>query len=245
MRGSLFSSIIALHRQTVSSRVHPRHFSASARTATGPRHDHFPADFKGLHSGASKMHRQRSGYTGRNLQKLRKHVMRRISRSMLLAVAAATASRAQPYAIQSLPPAPHGIFTMMQDGHSALWMGTTSTMFLASTAITSAPSGRMDFPGRRQTASPRTAMAQSGSPRKAPMPTTAQGAATLYCHRAGHVEKIHDGDGLTVVAFAPGIVIVWAGTEINDKHSYGDLILFRKSQDRGLAAREARRSPHP
>jgi hypothetical protein len=50
--------------------------------------------------------------------------MRRMSRWVFLVAAMAAAARAQHYAIQSVPGAPHGIFTMMQDGHSALWMGT-------------------------------------------------------------------------------------------------------------------------
>src|SRR5271155_46801 len=37
---------------------------------------------------------------------------------------AAPPSRAQKYPILPVPDSPHGIFTMMQDSHSRLWLGT-------------------------------------------------------------------------------------------------------------------------
>src|ERR1700678_291033 len=46
-----------------------------------------------------------------------------------MAMAAATTACAQHYPILPVPGAPHGIFTLMQDSHSAIWMGTIDDVF--------------------------------------------------------------------------------------------------------------------
>jgi sugar lactone lactonase YvrE len=170
--------------------------------------------------------------------------MRRMSRWIFAVAAMAAAARAQHYSIVPVPGAPHGIFTMMQDSHSALWLGTIDDVF------------RFDgehFYSLRPYGFPREtpnsfAEDSDGAIWIATQGTDANGGpgrGGLYRYQAGRVEKIHDGDGLTVVALAPGIVIASAGTEVNGKPSYGDLLLFRKSQDHWAAATlQVKRADH-
>lgn len=162
--------------------------------------------------------------------------MCRVSRWIVLAVFAAVAARAQHYPIQAVPGAPHGIFTMMQDSESALWLGTIDDVlrFDGQHFYSLRPFG---FPKETPNS---FAEDSDGGIWIATQGTDVNGGpgrGGIYRYRAGHIDKIYDGDGLTVAAFAPGIVVASVGTEINGRPTYGDLLLFRRSQGRWFAAK--------
>jgi hypothetical protein len=51
----------------------------------------------------------------------------------------------------------------------------------------------------------------------------------MYRYQPGKVEKVYSSDGMTVLPFAPDLMIASVGTEVNGRPAYGDLYLFRKS----------------
>lgn len=152
-----------------------------------------------------------------------------------MAMAAATTACAQHYPILPVPGAPHGIFTLMQDSHSAIWMGTIDDVF------------RFDgehFYSLRPYGFPKEtpnsfAEDSDGGIWIATQGTDANGgtvAGGLYRYKAGRVEKVFSGDGLTIMALAPGVMIATIGIEVNGKPSYGDLDLLRESDGNWTAA---------
>jgi tRNA A-37 threonylcarbamoyl transferase component Bud32 len=149
-------------------------------------------------------------------------------------MAAATTAWAQHYPILPMPGAPHGIFTLMQDSHSAIWVGTIDEVF------------RFDgehFYSLRPYGFPKEtpnsfAEDSDGGIWIATQGTDANGgtvAGGLYRYKAGRVEKIFAADGLTIMPLAPGVMIAAIGTEVNGKPSYGDLDLFRESDGKWTA----------
>jgi len=151
---------------------------------------------------------------------------------------AAAPACAQHYPIVPVPGSPHGIFTMMQDSQSAIWMGTIddALRFDGQHFYSLRPYG---FP--RETPNS-FAEDSDGGIWIATQGTDANGGSNrggLYRYQAGRVEKVFSGDGLTVMALAPGIMIGAIGTEINGRPAYGDLYLFRKSNGNWIAARVA------
>ncbi len=153
-----------------------------------------------------------------------------------MVAAVAAAAQAQHYPIMLVPGSPHGIFTMMQDSHSALWLGTIDDVlrFDGEHFYSLRPYG---FP--KETPNSFTEDSDGGI-WIATQGTDANGGGGrggLYRYQAGRVEKVYSGDGLTVVSFAPGVVLASIGTEINGKPAYGDLFLFRASQGHWTAAK--------
>ena len=137
---------------------------------------------------------------------------------------------AQHYPILPVPGAPHGIFTMMQDSQSALWLGTIDDVF------------RFDgehFYSLRQYGFPKetpNSFAEDGDGGIwiATQGTDAGGGTGrggLYRYQSGHVTKVFAGDGLSVVSVAPGAVLASIGTEIPGKPAFGDLVLFRRGSN--------------
>ena len=142
-------------------------------------------------------------------------------------VSAATAC-AQHYPILPVPGSPHGIFSMMQDSRSAIWMGTIDDVLC--------------FDGERF-----YSLRTYGFPKETPnsfaedseggiwiatQGTDASGGTGqggLYRYHAGHVGKIFSGDGLSVAVVAPGIMLAAMGTELAGRPAFGDLYRFTKS----------------
>ena len=150
----------------------------------------------------------------------------------------AATAHAQRYPILPVPGSPHGIFTLMQDSQSALWMGTIDDVlrFDGENFYSLRPNG---FPKETPNS---FAEDSDGGIWIATQGTDANGGSKqggLYRYQAGRIEKVFSGDGLTVMALAPGIMIAAIGTEVNGRPSYGDIYLFRKSNGRWTAAKAA------
>jgi ligand-binding sensor domain-containing protein len=140
----------------------------------------------------------------------------------------AAASFAQHYPILPVPGSPQGIFTMMQDSHSALWLGTIDDVV------------RFDgehFYSLRSDGFPREtpnsfAEDSDGGIWVATQGTDAGGGTRrggIYRYQAGRVVKVLAGDGLSVAAISPGLVVASVATELSGRPAFGDLILLRKS----------------
>lgn len=142
--------------------------------------------------------------------------------------ATAAAACAQQFPFVQVPGAPHGIYTLMQDSRSAIWLGTIDDV--------------LRFDGERF-----YSLRAYGFPMETPnsfaedsdggiwiatQGTDANGGTKhggLYRYQAGKVAKVFDGDVLTIAAFAQGVLVASVGTEVNGRPTYGDLYLFRKS----------------
>lgn len=140
----------------------------------------------------------------------------------------AAASFAQHYPFLPVPGSPHGIFTMMQDSHSALWLGTIDDVvrFDGKHFYSLRPYG---FP--RETPNS-FAEDSDGGIWIATQGTDAGGGTQrggIYRYQAGRVTKVLAGDGLSVAAISPGLVVASVATELSGRPAFGDLILFRKS----------------
>jgi len=142
---------------------------------------------------------------------------------------------AQQYPILPVPGSPHGIFTLMQDSHSAIWMGTIDDVlrFDGEHFYSLRPYG---FPKETPNSFAEDSDGQIWIATQGTDANGGTGRGGLYRYKSGKVEKVFSGDGMTVIAFAPGIMIASIGTEINGRPAYGDLYLFRKSGDRWTGA---------
>ena len=116
--------------------------------------------------------------------------------------AIASAASAQQYPFVPVPGSPHDIFTLMQDTHSAIWMGTIDDVLL--------------FDGEHF-----YSLRSCGFPKETPnsfaedsdeeiwiatQGTDANGGTGrggLYRYKAGKVVKIFAGDMITLAAVAP------------------------------------------
>jgi hypothetical protein len=140
----------------------------------------------------------------------------------------APASPGQRYPILPVPNSPHGIYTLMQDHQSRLWMGTIDDVVCFDGA---------HFFSLRQYGYPReeipNALAEDdeGGIWIATQGTDVaggKGVGGLYRYQAGRVEKIRHGDALSVVRVAPGTMLAAFATEVEDRPAYGDLVRFQK-----------------
>jgi tRNA A-37 threonylcarbamoyl transferase component Bud32 len=152
--------------------------------------------------------------------------MRRVWLRIGLLLTTAAMAGAQQYPFVLTPESPHGIFTLMQDSHSAIWLGTIDDAL------------RFDgghFYSLRSYGFPREtpnsfAEDSEGGIWIATQGTDAYGGTGrggLYRYRAGKIAKVLAGDVMTIAALAPGVMVASVGTEANGKPSYGDLYLFR------------------
>jgi Protein kinase domain len=146
-----------------------------------------------------------------------------------LALTAATTTHAQHYPILPIPNSPHGIYTLFQDSRSALWLGTVNDV--------------LRFDGEHF-----YSLRPYGFPKEVPVSftedsdggiwiatqgTTAVGGTRrggLYRYQAGQVTRMIEGDAMTVVSVAPGIVLASMGTETSGRPAFGDLYRLSKSQ---------------
>jgi hypothetical protein len=135
---------------------------------------------------------------------------------------------AQNYPILPVANSPHGIFTMMQDSHSGLWLGTIDDVY------------RFDgehFYSLRPYGFPKetpNSFAEDGDggiwiATQGTDVSGGTGRGGLYRYQAGHVSKEFSGDGLSIVAVSPEIMLTSVATELSGKPAFGDLVLFRKS----------------
>jgi tRNA A-37 threonylcarbamoyl transferase component Bud32 len=142
--------------------------------------------------------------------------------------AATVTALAQHYPILPVPGSPHGIFAMMQDRQSALWLGTIDDVY------------RFDgehFYSLRPYGFPREtpnsfAEDSDGGIWIATQGTDAGGGTGrggLYRYQGGRVSKEFSGDGLSIVAISPEIMLASLGTELSGKPAFGDLIVFHRS----------------
>jgi tRNA A-37 threonylcarbamoyl transferase component Bud32 len=142
---------------------------------------------------------------------------------------------AQRYPFLSVPGAPHGIYTMMQDSQSALWLGTIDDVvrFDGEHFYSLRPYG---FPkelpnGFAEDSDGGIWIATQGTD-----VSGGTGRGGLYRYKNGHVEKEFSGDGLAVISIAPDRMLASMGTELNAKAAFGDLVLFRKSPTGWIAS---------
>jgi tRNA A-37 threonylcarbamoyl transferase component Bud32/ligand-binding sensor domain-containing protein len=149
---------------------------------------------------------------------------------------AATASFSQRYPILHVADSPRGIFTMMQDSRSRIWMGTIDD-------VVSFDGAR--FYSLREYGFPKEIPNGFGEDNEGGIWIVTQGTDVsggkgrggLYRYEAGRVEKMFSGDGLSVVSVAPGAVLASFGTELEGRAAYGDLYLFRKRHGVWVAER--------
>jgi tRNA A-37 threonylcarbamoyl transferase component Bud32/ligand-binding sensor domain-containing protein len=147
---------------------------------------------------------------------------------MLLLPAAVGAQR---YPILPVANSPHGIFTLFEDNHSRLWLGTIDDVYCFD---------GVNFYSLRQYGYPKETPNAYAEDSEGGIWIASQGTdvaggskrGSLYRYQAGHVERMLSGDGLSVVAPAPGIVLAAMGTEGDRKPSYGDLYRFRLNNGR-------------
>lgn len=153
----------------------------------------------------------------------------------LCLLAAATAF-AQHYPVLPVPGAPHGIFTLMQDSRSALWMGTIDDVYCFDGE---------HFYSLRQYGFPRETANSFAEDSDGGIWIATQGTdfnggtkrGGLYRYRAGHVEKILAGDGLSVTAAAPGVMLASQATELSGRPAFGDLYRIQQSKGTWKAER--------
>jgi ligand-binding sensor domain-containing protein len=147
---------------------------------------------------------------------------------LLLPAVAAMAAAAQHYPILPVLNSPHGIFTMMQDSQSALWLGSIDDVY------------RFDgehFYSLRQYGFPKETPNSFAEDNDGGIWIATQGTDVgggtghggLYRYQGGHIKKEFSADGLSVVAISPGIMLASIGSELSGKPAFGDIVLFHKS----------------
>jgi hypothetical protein len=162
----------------------------------------------------------------------KRHAVYGVRRLFLIGLAHlfAAASFAQHFPILPVQGSPKGIFTLMQDSHSALWLGTIDDVvrFDGEHFYSLRPYG---FP--RET--PNSFAEDSDGGIWIATQGTAAGGGTkhgaLYRYQAGRVIRVLGGDGLSVAAISPGLVVASIATELSGRPAFGDLILIHKSEN--------------
>jgi len=151
--------------------------------------------------------------------------------AIALMLVSACSIRAQHYPILSVPNSPRGIFVMMQDRRSGLWMGTIDDV-LCYDGLEFFSLRAFGFP--KETANS-LAEDADGAIWIATQGTAVNGGAThggIYRYKVGRLEKLFSGDGLSLLAIGSVGVLASVGTELSGKPSYGDLLIFHKEQGR-------------
>jgi tRNA A-37 threonylcarbamoyl transferase component Bud32 len=141
-------------------------------------------------------------------------------------VAISTAS-GQQYPVLPVAGSPHGIYTMLQDSKSRLWLGTIDDVFCFD---------GVRFFSLRKYAFPRETADALAEDREGGIWIGTQGTAAsggtshggLYRYADGHVERVFSGDVLSVASVLPKSVLASFGTEAQRKASYGDLYRFER-----------------
>ena len=168
---------------------------------------------------------------------LKRHAGYGVRRLLLIGLAhlLAATSFAQHFPILAVPGSPHAIFTMMQDSRSALWLGTIDDVI------------RFDgerFYSLRPYGFPRETPNSFAEDKDGGIWITTQGTDAnggtgrggVYRYQAGRVIKVFSGDGLSVAAISPELMVASVATELSAKPAFGDLILFHKSGNNWIPA---------
>lgn len=139
---------------------------------------------------------------------------------------ASLAAYGQRYPVIQVPGAPHGIFTMMQDSQSRIWMGTIDDVYCFDGVhfYSLRPYGfPKEFPNSfTEDSEGGIWIATQGTDA-----TGGNGKGGLYRYANARVEKVFSGDGLSVVATGPGSILASIGTEGEGHPVYGDLYRFQ------------------
>jgi hypothetical protein len=149
---------------------------------------------------------------------------------------ASLTSFSQHYPVLPVAGSPHGIFTMMQDSHSRIWMGTIDDVVCFD---------GVRFYSLRQYGFPKELPNSFAEDREGGLWIATQGTDAmggtehggLYRYQSGHVEKLFNADGLSVVNVAPTTMLVSFGTEAQGHPTYGDLYRFQKNGKTWIAER--------
>jgi ligand-binding sensor domain-containing protein len=153
--------------------------------------------------------------------------------SWLLLVAALTA-RAQHYPVLPVPDSPHGILAMMQDSHSALWLGTIDDVY------------RFDgehFYSLRQYGFPRervTSLAEDSNggiwiTTQVGHPQSDLAGGGIYRYQNGKVDRVFSAAAVSVVRVGPDTMLATIVHRL--EWDYGDLYIFRRNSNGWQPAR--------
>ncbi|MGA3093381.1 MAG: serine/threonine-protein kinase [Terriglobales bacterium] len=154
--------------------------------------------------------------------------LRLLSCSCWLWLATVT-SWGQRYPIVPVPNSPHGIFTMMQDSRSRIWLGTIDDVLCFD---------GVHFYSLRQYGFPKEVPNGFAEDSEGAIWIVTQGSDVgggtgrggLYRYKAGHIDKLFSGDGLSVVSVAPDTMLASFATEVEHRPAYGDLYRFHKNR---------------
>jgi tRNA A-37 threonylcarbamoyl transferase component Bud32 len=143
---------------------------------------------------------------------------------------------AQRYPVVPVAGAPHGIFTMMQDSQSRIWMGTIDDVFCFD---------GVHFYSLRQDGFPKEFPNSFGEDDDGAIWIATQGTdatggtgrGSLYRYQKGHVDKLFSGDGLSVINAGRATMLVSFGTEAQGHPTYGDLYRFQRRGKTWIADR--------
>jgi hypothetical protein len=142
----------------------------------------------------------------------------------------------QHYPMLAVPNSPHGIYVMMQDSRSRIWLGTIDDVYCFD---------GVNFYSIQQYGYPKeTANAfaedSDGGIWIATQGTDAGGGTGrggLYRFATGRVDKMLSGDGLSVVGVSPGLMLAAMATEMTGRPAYGDLYRLKENDGRWSAER--------
>jgi tRNA A-37 threonylcarbamoyl transferase component Bud32 len=164
----------------------------------------------------------------------------RISLILLLLSCVAVGQR---YPTILIPNSPRGIFTIMQDSKSRLWLGTIDDVYCFDGGhfYSLRPYG---FPkeipnGFAEDGDGGIWIATQGTDVEG-----GTGRGGLYRYHPGKVDKMFSGDGLSVVQVAPDTIVASVGTEAVGRPTYGDLYRFQKRGDGWVTDRLLEKRAH-
>jgi ligand-binding sensor domain-containing protein len=160
-----------------------------------------------------------------NARKHAKEIVR-LSFLIVLSLSLGSTGHAQHYPILPVPNSPHGIFTMMQDRKSRIWMGTIDDVYsFDGEQFYSLRSAGFPHELPNSYAEDSSGALWIGTQGTDAMGGTAKGG--LYRYHDGRVEKIMPGDVLGLVAAGKDMMLASFGTEGTDGAIDGDLYLIR------------------
>jgi ligand-binding sensor domain-containing protein/tRNA A-37 threonylcarbamoyl transferase component Bud32 len=170
------------------------------------------------------------------------HCVRTFLACAVAALSAICAS-GQHYPAVAVQGSPSGIYVMVQDSKSRLWMGTIDDVYCfdGEHFYSLRPYG---FP----TETP-NAIAEDGDGDIwiGTQGTDASGGTrqgSLYRYHAGKVERILPGDVLGIVSISPGMLVASMGTEAVGHPTYGDLYRIRKVKGAWVTEKLLSRAVH-
>jgi hypothetical protein len=142
----------------------------------------------------------------------------------------------QHYPFLLVPNSPHGIYAMMQDSKSRLWLGTIDDVYCFDGT---------NFYSIRQYGYPKEttvgfAEDDAGGIWIATQGTDVGGGSRsggVYRYQSGRVERILTGDSMSIVRISPEMMLASMGIEADGRPTYGDVYIFRKVDDQWVSER--------